>query len=436
MSYLQEHSMDVELLYMYVNIPIINLSPYNTLISPFPYTQEGDDRHVFFATGRSLYDIPVPTLSTPSGQQGKCGAVIADLGPALTAIPINQITHRAEIQDVQLLHTSDTASGTDSALVATVDSCGRAIIAQLEHNSNRNKREWTVVQVHQLQPMDLLRERGWAGIALAPSKPTQTAIARHFPKDITLFDADIPVRTFHTTYHPTSIQLAGDDGNLVIAAEGPQVSVWDARSCGTRGARCARFSSGPHSSHFYTTAINNNTSNNNSNLSSSFMVGATGADRGVTVWDSRTWRTVQRVKNCVKYEATALHFSSRQIQTCYVGGMDYEVVALPWCDGVMGPGVSALKNKGRKGGGGGGEKGCSSKGMKRMKRDGDGGNGGVEGNEVNGTTSVDDLTKGGGTGASFRGDSRWFGLSKAYNKDVLAGMTANGQLYIADFEKV
>lgn len=251
------------------------------------------------------------------------------------------------------------------------------------------------------------------------------------------------MRTFHTTYHPTSVQLAGDAGNLIIAAEGPQVSVWDARSCGTRGARCARFSPGPHSSHFYTTAINNTASNKT--MSSSFMIGATGADRGVTVWDSRTWRTVQRVKNCVKYEATALHFSSSHMHTCYVGGLDYEVVALPWCDGVMGPGFSALKNRGRKGGGGDdgeGEKGCD-KGMKRLKRDGNGGDEGVEGSKVNGTaingnTSVDDEVGGGGggTGASFRGDSRWFGLSKANNKDVLAGMTANGQLYIADFERV
>lgn len=67
-------------------------------------------------------------------------------------------------------------------------------------------------------------------MAVAPGQPSQAAVARHFAKDVTLFDGQVAVRTLHTLYYPTAVQLlstqlAADTigGPLVAVAEGPQV---------------------------------------------------------------------------------------------------------------------------------------------------------------------------------------------------------------------
>lgn len=67
-------------------------------------------------------------------------------------------------------------------------------------------------------------------MAVAPEQPSQVALARHFPKDVTLFDGHVIVRTIHTLYCPTAVQLLSTQlaassigGPLVAVAEGPQV---------------------------------------------------------------------------------------------------------------------------------------------------------------------------------------------------------------------
>lgn len=99
------------------------------------------------------------------------------------------------------------------------------------------------------------REPGWAGVAVASGQPSQAAVARHFARDVTLFDGPMAVRTLHTMYRPTAVQLlstslaAGPQGGpLVAVAEGPQVSIWDVRGAG-RGARVAKLTPGPHHGH-------------------------------------------------------------------------------------------------------------------------------------------------------------------------------------------
>lgn len=92
---------------------------------------------------------------------------------------------------------------------------------------------------------------------MAASQPSQAAVARHFAKDVTLFDGPMAVRTIHTMYRPTSIQLlssslaAGPGGGpLVAVTEGPQLSIWDVRGHG-RGARVAKLSPGLHQGHLF-----------------------------------------------------------------------------------------------------------------------------------------------------------------------------------------
>ena len=85
-------------------------------------------------------------------------------------------------------------------------------------------------------------------------------MARHFAKDVTLFDGPMAVRSIHTLYRPTAVQLLSpqlavgpQDGPLVAVTEGPQLSIWDVRGHG-RGARVAKLSSGPHHGHLYCVA--------------------------------------------------------------------------------------------------------------------------------------------------------------------------------------
>lgn len=251
-----------------------------------------------------------------------------------------------------------------------------------------------VIGVEQLQPEEVAVEAGWAGIALAPGQPSQSAIARHFPKDVTLFDGPLPVRTIHTLYRPNAVQLlpttltsSAGGGGVLAVAEGPLLSIWDLRVAG-RGARVAKLNGGVSSGHLYCIAM--------SDGSGPPLLGAAGADRSVMVWDARKWTSVDRWTNCMKYEATALHFPTQNAKYCVACGLDYEVVCGRW----------GGERRNRLGGG---------------HRTADGQNG--------------DRPSGEGEGEgqrSFRGDSRWLGLAKAQGQDVVAGLTASAQLYVAE----
>jgi hypothetical protein len=99
-------------------------------------------------------------------------------------------------------------------------------------------------------------------VAVAPGQPSQAAVARHFAKDVTLFDGGIALRTIYTTYPPAAVSLlssclaeAPGGGPLVAVAEGPQVSLWDVRGAG-RGARVARLTTNsPHHGALHALAV-------------------------------------------------------------------------------------------------------------------------------------------------------------------------------------
>ena len=201
--------------------------------------------------------------------------------------------------------------------------------------------------------MPACREPGWAGVALAPGQPSQAAVARHFAKDVTLFDGPMAVQTIHTLYRPTAVQLLSTrlvaspgGGPLVAVAEGPQLSIWDVRGS-KRGGRVAKLCPGPYHGHLYCIAaaddgglplIGAHTARHSAwSLSSSscslFLqerlasqggsitpdrlrccaslgAGAAGHERSVLVWEPRKWVLLDRWSNCLKYEATGMHFCS------------------------------------------------------------------------------------------------------------------------------
>lgn len=264
--------------------------------------------NVFVASGRRVYSIAVPRGAAGfAGERGKEGVHVPATAEPVSAAVMPAIQHRAEIQHLALHE----QPGSGQAVLASVDCYGRAVVAQARRLEGRPGLH--VTGVHQLQPADLLRcrptsraarvpgvvaaaanpwgalldactadwrtlsarplraasvtappptrrprrEPGWAGVAVAPGQPSQAAVARGFARDVTLFDGPMAVRSLHTMYRPSAVQLLSTSlatgpqgGPLVAVAEGPQVSVWDVRGAG-RGARVARLTPGPHHGHLF-----------------------------------------------------------------------------------------------------------------------------------------------------------------------------------------
>ncbi|PRW57554.1 hypothetical protein C2E21_3392 [Chlorella sorokiniana] len=377
---------------------------------------DATEYQAFLASGRRVYSVAVPRSGAFVGGRGKEGVFIAEQGAPATAAELPALQLRAEVQHLALAE-----GGGGSAVLAAVDCYGRAVLAQARRGEGAAGLQ--VVAAHQLQPPDVLREPGWAGVAVAPGAPSQAAVARHFAKDVTLFDGPMAVRSIHTLYRPTAVQLLSPQlsvgpqgGPLVAVTEGPQLSIWDVRGHG-RGARVAKLSPGPHHGHLYCIAA--------SDGGGLPLIGAAGAERSVLVWEPRKWALLDRWSNCLKYEATGLHFSSGSPRLCFVGGMDYEVLCGEWGG-----------NKASRLGGGNRAANATHTGLKTgpaaaaegapAAAAGDGGDGSSSGAAAGGSTL--------GRGVSFRGDSRWMGLAKAAGQDIVAGMTQSCQMYVAEFE--
>jgi hypothetical protein len=344
---------------------------------------------VYFASGRrvfvsntasqsSIFDVSRPPAP------GKGGVAVphhAECKP----IEFQCVDQLSLPNEIQSLHATD-------SILAAADPYGRAVIASLEslHPDEQQEREEEqkhVTKAYQLQVPGRPGEAGWAGISVAhtvcggDSSPPLVAVARHFQKDITIFDGPIPSRTIYTTYHPNAVELLPPSLNpsqsggshLVAVAEGPQLSLWDVRIAG-RGARVAKMCPKPHAGQFYCMAV----SQTRQQLSATPLFGGAGAERSVMVYEPRTWKMLDRWNNCLKYEITSLHFVNANPGYCVAGGLDYEVIVGPW----------ATKTETK--------------------------------NSV--ANSI----------VRFRGDSRWLGLSKAVESDVVAGLTASKSLYIGN----
>jgi len=98
-----------------------------------------------------------------------------------------------------------------------------------------------------------------------------------------------------------------------------------------------------------------------------------GAGRTVSVFDTKKWTNCGNWKNCLKYEITSIQFSSKDSNVCYVGGLDSEVLAGNW----------------------------------------------------DGSSGVDHFT-------GLRVDSRWLGISKLKDEELLFGFTGSSSVYWID----
>lgn len=368
----------------------------------------------FFASGRDVSYLTIPSGSDGGlGERGKGGVYLPKPAADASCTLIPEISLRSEIQSITL-----SSLGPDgTCTLAASDSYGRAALARLHFPTKSSGDSISGQQIQPqlmgfepLQSADVAVEGGWTGVAIAPGQPSQTAIARHFPKDITLFDGPMAVRTIYTMHRPNAVQLLSSDvadavggGPLVAAAEGPVISVWDVRASG-RGSRVARLCPNPHAGNFYCIAA--------SSGGGPTVLGAAGADRSVVVWDPRTWRPIDRWTNCLKYEATSLYFLSSNPNYCVACGLDYEVVCGKW-------------GGDRRNRVGGGHRTKGNHGEAALLGADDKAS---VGGDVNGTAASSEEN----STLSFRGDSRWMGLAKAHGRDVVAGLTASKQLYLAE----
>lgn len=368
----------------------------------------GADSHlgIYLASGRNVYKVHDGCRRGgrlgSSLKKGKGGMYLPDrideMEMELRPVPMLQM--RAEVQSIQI--TQADASG-DSGIILT-DTYGRAVCGSLSSEDDCVKSVYTV------QPDDgaFVCEGGWTGGVLSQHSRNIAAIARHFPKDVTVFDGTLPVRTLNTLYCPNDLTFLGSDLSpssadqgdgtpLLAVAEGNVVTIWDLRIAG-RGARIHRISTGPYSGHLYTiAAISNGCS----------LLGASGQDRDVCIWDPRTWKTVDRWRNSLKYEVTSLHFMKSNPRYCVVSGMDYEVVCGSWLNNSSKAFQTIV------------EKQASGRAVGPVTEAG----------------SIADATRRDRVTASFRGTSRWLGFAKAPGeRDVFAGITSDGMIYVSEFK--
>ena len=402
------------------------------------------------------------------GERGKGGVYLPypKIQDPISFVLLPELSLQSEIQSIKFVSRSEAHedAGVSESTLAIVDSFGRAVrarlsftmqdgnlqtLAQDDSSSYSNDPQssfggrgdgrstkakssslpFRIASLEPLQPDELLVDGGWAGIAISVGDSSYSAIARHFAKDITLFDGPLAFRTIHTTYTPYSVELlsssmtgASSNGPVVVVAEGPTVSVWDVRVAG-RGARIARMMSSPHAGHLYCTAVSPN--------SSHALLGAAGEDRTVSVWDPRRWRLLAVWNNCTKYEATFLHFPSSNPGYCVVGGLDYEVVIGRW----------GGSKRSRLGGGTRTGSLFGDEASSHASADTDSNNSrtvsqnsGFSNSKANiplrdregMEDGMDDLYG----SISFRGDSGWEGISMGFERDVIAGITNTSQLYL------
>jgi WD40 repeat protein len=365
-----------------------------------------DGLMAYFASGKQVYRMgnvsdgkSVFHNRFQSMKRGKGGVYLpnrdfVDAKVPCDPIPVMQM--RAEVQSLQISKHSESQ---ESSIVVT-DSYGRVIHAKIPGGQSVD-----ITSICTMQPDDgtLLCEGGWTGGVVSPYSRNMVAVARHFPKDVTVFDENVPVRTFNTLYCPNDIALLssggsspkdGDGTPLVAVAEGNVVTAWDLR-IGGRASRVNRLSTGPYSGHLYTIAATGG---------GCPLLGAAGEDRDVCVWDLRTWKTIDRWRNCLKYEVTSLHFLESNPSYCVVSGMDYEVACGTWLNNTSKAFQSSI--------------------LKQAT-------GGRAAGPISEAGSIAETMRQSRVSASFRGTSRWIGIAKAPgDKDVFAGITSDKNSYI------
>ena len=373
----------------------------------------GGQHGIFVSSGKEVFVVGRADVLLGSGtsaadmlKRGKGGVYLPTVASDGTRVGCNALPSLQMQSEIQSLHISVPESSGESTMIST-DMYGRALCTILDGTFDSN--DVGIRSMYTLQPEDgaLVREGGWTGGVVSPCSRNIVAIARHFPKDVTIFDENIPMRRFSTLYNPNDVLLlssdvsaaeTGDGAPLLGVAEGNVVTIWDLRIGGT-GARVNRLNTGPYGGHLYTIAASSRDCP---------LLGAAGEDRDVCVWDPRMWKKVDRWTHCSKYEITSLHFMKSNPRYCVVGGLDYELACGAWFHNASKAFQSNVKKQqaatGRAAG------------------------------PVTEVGSISETMRQSRVSASFRGNSRWIGVAQAPGDvDMFCAVTADATLYLSRF---
>jgi hypothetical protein len=381
---------------------------------------------VLVGSGRHLYGLGCGSGDGENSaglERGKGGHVYLPLSDrkARAFSRVDSLSCRSEIQSVSLA-SGDQSAGAGSRRVLVTDSYGRGVCGVLSVDpgdaggaGDADGSINGVVDVqgaYSLTPNDSLvcMEGGLTAGAVSDTS-SYSVISRHFPKDLTVFDGDVVVRTFHTLENPNSVKMVGE--TLVTVAEGNLVTVYDLRIA-DRQTRVARMQSCGSASrgHIYALAVRGEGSVASGRgagapgSASCPLLGAGGEDRDVHVWDPRVWKSITRWSNCLKYEITSLHFLDSDPRYCLVSGMDYEVACGSWFENkskAFNKSLAALGTQGRAAG------------------------------PITEAGSVAEAQRQSRVVASYRCQSRWIGMSKLDGEDVFVGVSTDGKVYQSSF---
>lgn len=373
----------------------------------------GGQQRIFVSSGKQVFvvdsdDVLGGSEANWAGmlRRGKGGVYLPTVGSEGKHVECKALPSLQMQSEIQSLHISAPESTGESTMIST-DMYGRALCTVLNGECNEN--DVGVRSMYTLQPEDgaLVREAGWTGGVVSPCSRNIVAIARHFPKDVTVFDESIPMRRFSTLYNPNDVLLlssdvseaeTGDGAPLLGVAEGNIVTIWDLRIGGT-GARVNRLNTGPYGGHLYTIAATSRDCP---------LLGAAGEDRDVCVWDPRMWKKVDRWTHCSKYEITSLHFMRSNPRYCVVGGLDYELACGAWFHNVS--------------------KAFQSNVQKQQAA------AGRAAGPVTEVGSIAETMRQSRVSASFRGNSRWIGVAQAPGDvDMFCAVTSDATLYLSRF---
>ncbi|EGC36328.1 hypothetical protein DICPUDRAFT_78014 [Dictyostelium purpureum] len=271
--------------------------------------------------------------------------------------PFKIDTVEEKLYETKLKHEIQSISSTeDNKRVSAIDSSGSCWIADYHQSDLVNS--FTIDSSK--GESDGFTELGWAGLSFNTSDQSIFARTQFYQKRIEIFKGDQLAQSIQLIQNPTQIQYFNHEKSnsaLLAVTEFNQLKIYDPRQS-TNNSCIQKFT--PSTNWLYSIGISTNFE----------YIAVGGANRTVSVFDTKKWSNCGNWKNCLKYEITSIQFSNKNPSICYVGGLDSEVLAGEW----------------------------------------------------NGSSGVDHFT-------GLRVDSRWLGLSKLKNEEFIFGFTGSSSIY-------
>eukprot|EP00850_Spirogloea_muscicola_P012546 SM000081S22680 [mRNA] locus=s81:592932:597183:+ [translate_table: standard] len=323
----------------------------------------------YIASGPRVHRVEVPLGGGGSTvHAGKGGLTIPSDVQVGDSVVVGGARHHHEVQSLRL---AELAGG--GALLGSIDSFGHLAVCKVPPLSAERDMgaAWMVEEpLYAAGPPAPAapREGGWAGLVFDPADLQKVVAARSFSRSLDLYDNGRHVRTMHTLQGPTSLAFLRKSDGVSTSSHAMLVA--------TEGNQVSiwdtRASERCGCMHRILSGFVQGPlyAADATSHGASAVVGVAGADRVAVVFDVDSTLMVDELP-----QATGLIFSAIDTSLVYVYGLDHEVVCGQWTSKA-------------------------------------------------GSSVVHQV--------AFRGDSRWCGISKAEDVDVLAGWCDSGSLFIAD----